>query len=79
MIDLVGFGTLTAANKTEKANHVSNPISSSTDSFSARNFFSQSKDRREFQTEEQVAYANPFSFESLFGGSDNSTVSAFDA
>ena len=79
MIDLVGFGTLTAAGKTEKTNYVSNPISSSTNSFSARNFFAESQDKREFEMEPQVAYANPFSFESLFGGSNNSETSAFNA
>lgn len=78
MIELTSFGRLTA-NRTEKLSHVSNPISS-TKSFSEESVFSQAKDRREFQVESQVAYANPLSLESLFGGSsDNSTVSAFDA
>ena len=82
MIDLVGFGTLTSAAKTERMNHVSNPLSFSTNSFASSNTFSSNaKDKKEYNAEElnQVAYANPFSFESLFGGSDNSTVSAFDA
>lgn len=81
MIDLnTNFGILTAS-KTQKANFVSNPISNSFSSFSSNNsIFSQTKDKKEYQMENnQVAYANPFSFESLFGGNQDSSVSAFDA
>ena len=79
MIELTNnFGTLTA-NRTSKISHVSNPISNSFNATSNA-FAEQSKDKREYNVvENAVAYANPFSFESLFGGSDNSTVSAFDA
>ena len=80
MIELTNnFGTLTA-NRTAKVGHVSNPVSSNSFNATSNAFAEQSKDKREYNVvENAVAYANPFSFESLFGGSDNSTVSAFDA
>ena len=76
MLDSVNFGSLT---KTSKVGFVSNPISNSTPSFANNNesIFSQSKDERKYQAETStVAYANPFSF---INGSDNTTVSDFDA
>ena len=76
MLDSVNFGSLT---KTSKVGFVSNPISNSTPSFAnTNNFFnSQAQDERKYQAETStVAYANPFSF---INGSDNTTVSAFDA
>ena len=75
MLESVNFGSLT---RTSKVNFVSNPISNNRPSFANNNesIFSQTKDKKEYQAAETVAYANPFSF---LNGSDNSTVSAFDA
>ncbi|MBR1753304.1 hypothetical protein IJ732_00565 [bacterium] len=78
MIELTNFGTLTAG-KTSRVGYVSNPVSSNSFNATSTAFAEQSKDKKDYVVENAVAYANPFSFESLFGGSDNSTVSAFDA
>ena len=82
----LNLNSYTSTGKSEGIGRVTNP---STNSFAKAlstegSIFSLSKDKREYeiQQENSVAYANPFSFQSLFGGSNNgssNTVSAFDA
>ena len=86
MISLADLNTKNSFSsvRSEGVNKVSNPFHSSFAQALSQegSIFSVSKDERKYETEQTVAYANPFSFQSLFGGNQNSSsneVSAFDA